>query len=45
MIKNRQIIFRKGVRRTPPENAFLNEYFYFYCVVNVETVLSALMNG
>jgi hypothetical protein len=33
MIKNRQIIFRKGVRRTPPENAFMNEYFYFYSVV------------
>jgi hypothetical protein len=33
MIKNHQIIFRKGVRRTPPENAFMNEYFYFYCVV------------
>jgi hypothetical protein len=33
MIKNRQIIFRKGVRRTPPENAFMNAYFYFYSVV------------
>jgi hypothetical protein len=33
MIKNRQIIFRKGVRRTPPENAFMNVYFYFYSVV------------
>jgi hypothetical protein len=27
MIKNRQIIFQNGVRRTPPENAFMNEYF------------------
>jgi hypothetical protein len=33
MNKNRQIIFPKGVRKTPPENAFMNEYFYFYCVV------------
>jgi hypothetical protein len=33
MIKNCQIIFPKGVYRTPPENAFMNEYFYFYCVV------------
>jgi hypothetical protein len=32
MIKNHQIIFRKGVRRTPPENGFMNAYFYFYCV-------------
>jgi hypothetical protein len=23
----------KGVCRTPPENAFMNVYFYFYCVV------------
>jgi hypothetical protein len=27
MIKNHQIIFRKGVHRTPPENAFMNVYF------------------
>jgi hypothetical protein len=27
MIKNHQIIFPKGVRRTPPENAFMNGYF------------------
>jgi hypothetical protein len=33
MIKNRQIIFPKVVYRTPPENAFMNVYFYFYCVV------------
>jgi hypothetical protein len=33
MIKNRQIIFPKGVYRTPPENAFMNVYFYFYCVL------------
>jgi hypothetical protein len=33
MIKNCQIIFRKGVHRTPPENAFMNGYFYIYCVV------------
>jgi hypothetical protein len=33
MIKNCQIIFPKGVHRTPPENAFMNVYFYFYCVV------------
>jgi hypothetical protein len=33
MIKNHQIIFPKGVYRTPPENAFMNVYFYFYCVV------------
>jgi hypothetical protein len=33
MIKNCQIIFPKGVYRTPPENAFMNGYFYFYCVV------------
>ena len=33
MIKNRQIIFPKGVRRTPPENPLMNVYFYFYCVV------------
>jgi hypothetical protein len=33
MIKNRQIIFGKSVHRTPPENAFMNVYFYFYCVV------------
>jgi hypothetical protein len=33
MIKNCQIIFPKVVRRTPPENAFMNAYFYFYCVV------------
>jgi hypothetical protein len=33
MIKNRQIILPKGVYRTPPENAFMNVYFYFYCVV------------
>ena len=33
MIKNCQIIFPKGVRRTPPENPLMNVYFYFYCVV------------
>jgi hypothetical protein len=33
MIKNRQIIFPKVIYRTPPENAFMNVYFYFYCVV------------
>jgi hypothetical protein len=33
MIKNRQIIFPKVVYRTPPENAFMNVYFYFYSVV------------
>ncbi len=33
MIKNCLIIFPKGVYRTPPENAFMNVYFYFYCVV------------
>jgi hypothetical protein len=33
MIKNCQIVFPKGVYRTPPENAFMNGYFYFYCVV------------
>jgi hypothetical protein len=33
MIKNCQIIFPKGVHRTPPENAFMNGYLYFYCVV------------
>jgi hypothetical protein len=33
IIKNCQIIFPKGVYRTPPENAFINVYFYFYCVV------------
>jgi hypothetical protein len=27
MIKNRQIIFPKVVYRTPPENAYMNEYF------------------
>jgi hypothetical protein len=31
--QNFQIIFPKGVYRTPPENAFMNVYFYFYCVV------------
>jgi hypothetical protein len=33
MIKNCQIIFPKGVYRTPPQNAFMNVYFYFYSVV------------
>jgi hypothetical protein len=33
MIKNRQIIFPKGVYRIPPENTCMNVYFYFYCVV------------
>jgi hypothetical protein len=33
MIKNCQIIFPKGVYTTPPENTFMNEYFYFYSVV------------
>jgi hypothetical protein len=33
MIKNCQIIFPKVVYRTPPENAFMNVYFYFYSVV------------
>jgi hypothetical protein len=33
MIKNRQIIFPKVVYRTPPENAFMHVYFYFYSVV------------
>jgi hypothetical protein len=33
MIKNCQIIFPKGVHRTPPENSFMNGYFYLYCVV------------
>jgi hypothetical protein len=33
IIKNCQIIFPNGVYRTPPENAFMNVYFYFYCVV------------
>jgi hypothetical protein len=33
MIKNRQIIFPKVIYRTPPENAFMNVYFYFYSVV------------
>jgi hypothetical protein len=33
MIKNRQIIFPKVVYWTPPENAFMNGYFYFYSVV------------
>jgi hypothetical protein len=33
MIKNCQIVFPKGVRRTPQKNAFMNGYFYFYCVV------------
>jgi hypothetical protein len=33
MIKNCQIIIPKGVCRTHPENAFMNAYFYFYCVV------------
>jgi hypothetical protein len=33
MIKNCQIILPKGVYRTPPENAFMNVYFYFYCVI------------
>jgi hypothetical protein len=33
MIKNWQIIFPKVIYRTPPENAFMNGYFYFYCVV------------
>jgi hypothetical protein len=36
MIKNCQIIFPKGVCRTPPENAFMNVYFYFYCVVKCQ---------
>jgi hypothetical protein len=42
MIKNCQIIIPKGVRRTHPENAFMNAYFYFYCVVKCGN--SALMN-
>jgi hypothetical protein len=33
MIKNCQIIFQKGVNRIPPENTFMNGYFYIYCVV------------
>jgi hypothetical protein len=33
MIKNCQIIFPKVIYRTPPENAFMNGYFYFNCVV------------
>ncbi len=33
MIKNCQIIFPKGVHRTPPENASMNGYFYIYCDV------------
>jgi hypothetical protein len=33
MIKNCQIIFLKVVYRTPPENAFMHVYFYFYSVV------------
>ena len=33
MIKNCQIIFPKVIYRTPPENAFMNVYFYFYSVV------------
>jgi hypothetical protein len=34
MIRNHQIIFPKGVCRTPRENAFIYAYFYFYCVVS-----------
>jgi hypothetical protein len=33
MIKNCQIIFPKVIYRTPPENAFMHVYFYFYSVV------------
>ncbi len=33
MIKNCQIIFPKVIYRTPPQNAFMNVYFYFYSVV------------
>jgi hypothetical protein len=38
MIKNRQIIFPKVVYRTPPENAFMNVYFYFYSVVTTKRI-------
>jgi hypothetical protein len=45
MMKNHQIIFPKGVRRTPPENAFILDTFSsIVLLVNVETVLSAIMN-
>jgi hypothetical protein len=36
IIKNCQIIFPKGVYRTTPENASMNAYFYFYCVVKCQ---------
>jgi hypothetical protein len=44
MIKNRQIIFPKGVYRTPKKMHSWMYTFTSIVLLNVETVLSALMN-